>query len=214
MAFSVSTPADVANLVLVRLGRDERVGNLYDGSEQAKNFLDIYGQTRDAVMTERDWDFNERMVAATVLKTAPAAGYFPPNLWNAATNPPLPWFFEYAYPADCLKVRALRIAPIQTPNFDPKPVLFTVVNDPIPVQGQQTAPGKVILSNLADAYLVYTGRVTDPTAWKPAFIEAFIAALARRIAPGLPPGESGLAAAKSEAQDEGSTLAMAAPERG
>lgn len=202
---SVNSPADLVNLALVRIGRKDYVANLWEGTDTSDAALNIYGQTRDAVLCEQDWDFAERNVALAVLKTAPAAGYFPPNVWNPATNPPVPWQFEYTYPDDCLKIRAIKSSPLMMPNFDPKPVLFSEENDTAFVP-----PRKVILCNVQAALMVYTGRVTDPLTWKPLFVEALVAALARRLAGVFGGGQM----VQLEAQDEGSALAIASPERG
>ena len=200
---SLQSPADAANAVLVRLGKHERVGSLFDGSAAGKRFLDIFGQTRDAVLREHDWDFAQRDIVLTLLKTAPVTGYLLPGSWNPVTNPPIPWFYEYQFPTDCLKVRTLKSStPTMAINFDPKTVLYTEAND-----NNFTPAQKVILTNMQNAAAVYTGRVTDPSTWDASFGEALIAALARRFA-----GDPELM--KIEGQDEGSSLAVASQERG
>lgn len=205
MASPISNPADVVNAALVRLGKPGNVGNLFDGSDVAAAALAVYGQTRDELLCTQDWDFAERNVQMVLIKTAPANGYFPPTVWNPANNPPLPWNYEYQYPSDCLKVRTIKAAPLMIPNFDPKPVLFDEANDTA-----FNPPQKVILCNVANAILVYTGRVTDPTTWRPGFSEAMIAAMARRLAVGL----GGLELLKAEAGEEASALAIGSGERG
>lgn len=202
---SVTTPADAVNLALGRVGYRLRVGNLYDGSEASKQALDLYGQTRDELLVQSDWDFAQGMQALSQLKVAPAGGYVPPNVWNAATNPQLPWYFEYAYPVDCLKVRAILNAPPITPNFDPQEIPFELANDTIDNISQ-----KVILANIQYAYCVYTRRVTRPSAWKPGFVEAFAEALARRLAPVL----GNLDVAKLEAAEERVEIAASPMQRG
>lgn len=192
MTVSLQSPEDVVNAALSRIGWKRRVGSLYDGSEASKVALDIYGQTRDEQLRLFDWGFAERDLTLTLLKTAPVGGYVPPVVWSSA-YPILPWIFEYGYPADCLKLRALRGTPIFIPEFDPKPVEFRIAND-----NSLMPPAKVVLSNLSNAIMVYTGRVTDPTTWEPDFTESLIAALGRRLAPSL----ANLDAEKIEAQDE------------
>ena len=111
MTASVSSPADIVNLSLSRAGFTQRVGNLYDGSAFSKRALDIYGQTRDALLHNADWGFPRRDTNLTLLKTAPSGGYVPGSSpWNPATNPPRPYFFEYAYPGDCIYLRVLLLA--------------------------------------------------------------------------------------------------------
>lgn len=180
MAGVISSPADVVNLSLQRIGYPGRIGNIFDGSEASKDSLDIYSQTRDAMLRDGDWPFASRSVAATLLKSAPALGYFPPNTWNAATNPPQPWKYEYGWPDDCLKIRACKPQVYFVPNFSPQPYLFAISND-----NGYTPAQRVILSNVQDAMLIYTGQVTDPLTWPQDFIEAFAAALGQRLAASL-----------------------------
>jgi hypothetical protein len=204
MPASVSSPADVVNVALRRIGYKLRVGSLFEGSFAAKQALDIYAQTRDEILRRDDWQFAERNVALTLLKQAPAGGYIPPTTWTTA-YPPLPWFFEYAYPSDCLKVRTVKSVPLFLPNFDPQPRVWGLEND-----NSLVPPAKVILCNVPDAILVYTGQVTDPANWEPDFVEAVCAALGRRLAPVL----VGMDALKLAAPDEASSMATAEMEQG
>lgn len=127
MVASVQNPADLVNVALRRIGYQLRVADLFDGSEAANQALDIYGQTRDEMLRQKDWGFAERNTPLTVLKTAPSA-YIPPTVWTA-DYPPLPWKYEYAYPDDCLKVRAIKVSPLFLFDPAPTPSLFRVAND-------------------------------------------------------------------------------------
>lgn len=175
MVTSASTPADIVNAALIKVGHTIQVGNLYDGSEESRVAIAVYGQTRDALLRDGDWGFAQRMVALTVLKSAPSA-YLPPTAWSQTNYPQLGFRFEYAYPDDCLKVRAVRPTPIFIPEIDPSPYPFSIAND-----NAYTPPRRVILTNLADAIGVYTGRVTDPTTWPVDFTAALIDALAEPL---------------------------------
>jgi hypothetical protein len=177
---ALTSPADVINNALVRIGYRLRVGSLYDGSLAAKKALDCYAQTRDAKLRDGDWYFAQRSIAAVLLKTATAGGYVPPNVWNPAVNPPIGWRFSYEWPADCLKVRCLKAVPVLSPNFDPQPIVYSIAND-----NAYNPPAKVILCNVAGANLVYTGQVTDPTTWEPGFGEELCASLGRLLVAAL-----------------------------
>lgn len=204
MPASLSSPADVVNNALTRIGYKLRVGSLYDGSEAASNALDIYAQTRDEILRQNDWGFAERNVSLTLLKSAPVGGYIPPNMWSTV-YPALPWLYEYEYPSDCLKVRALKPSPIFPQNYDPQPYVFNLAND-----NAYATPKKVVLCNIADAILVYTGQVTDPVTWEADFGETVCAAIGRRIAPSL-----GLSAMlKIAVPDEAASMAVAEKEQG
>lgn len=205
MTAIITTPADMINLALGRIGFGDRIGSIYEGSKAAKQALDLYSQTRDELFRTGDYGFTERNVTMTLIKSAPAGGYFPPNLWDGAVNPPPPWQFEYTYPDDCLKVRSVKPIPLFVQNFDPQPNVFAVVND------QYFTPSrKVILCNVPDAMLVYTAQVTDPTRWEVDFIEEFAATLGRKLAPVL----ANMDVAKFEAADESQAHQLASTEEG
>lgn len=205
MTASVSSPADLVNLSLARLGFKLRIGSLYDGSAAAKLALSIFSQTRDEYLAQTAWDFAERNVAMTLLKSAPVGGYVPPLTWTSA-YPPLPWIFQYAYASDSIAIRAVKPVTMFFPNFDPQPYVFSLDNDNSLPVGQQ----KVVLCNVPPpAIMVYTGQITDLSAWESGAIEGFAAVLARRMAPQL----VGLDTAKLEAADEGQSVGMAMREQ-
>jgi hypothetical protein len=139
MTSAVTWPEDVVNLALMRIGYEFRVNNLFEGTKHATVALNIYAQTRDEMLRGFDWSFAERNVAMTLLKQAPAGGYFPPNMWSPA-YPPVPWLYEVTYPVDALKIRAVKNVPIFLPDFDPQPWQFSVDND-----NALAEPSKVVL---------------------------------------------------------------------
>ncbi len=205
MPASVTSPADMINLTLRRIGYNGRVGNLFDGSKAAKAALDLYGQTRDELLRQGEWDFAEVTAALTLLKQAPPGGYIPGfTPWSTA-YPPLPWLFEYARPSDCLKVRAVKGVPLFLPVMDPQPNVFSVGYDSALVP-----PAQVIMCNVPAAVLTYTGQPTDPSTWEADFIEALAASLGRRLAPNL----VGWEAAKLLAIDEKVSQQIAETEQG
>lgn len=193
MTVSIQTPADLANNALTRLGYRLRVGTLVDGSNQSQVILQVYGQTRDEMLRNFDYDFARRTISLVLLKSAPPGGYFPPDTWNPATMPPAGFLFEYVYPSDCVKIRNLVPQPSFVVNMNPEPIDWTEFND-----NGYTPPKRTIVTNVESAIATYSGRVTDPTNWDVAFSEAFAAALARRIGPSL----VSLDAAKAEGADE------------
>lgn len=213
MPLSLQSPEDICNDALVRIGwKGARIGSLYDGSEAAKKALDIYAQTRDMLLRWQDWGFAERNVTLTLLLSAPIPGYVPgATPWTPGIHPILPWRYEYAYPVDALKVRSIRRAEIFLRNYDPTPKVWRVANDPALVDPDGAPSGQqVILCDVANAILVYTGQVTDPADWESEFAETLAASLGRRLAPAL----TGLDAAKLEAADEQTSGAMAETRQG
>jgi hypothetical protein len=204
---SVKNPADAVNVALVRIGwKGGEIGNLYDGSEAAMVALNIYGQTRDELLRSHAWDFAQRTISLSLLKAAPVGGYVPGfTPWDPTTDPPIPWLFEYAYPEDCIKIRAVKPVPIFLPNFDPLPNVFSTAND-----NDFTPAREVILTNVENSLCIYTARVTDPTTWTADFTNSFIDALGESLAPAL----TSLDAAKLEAAEGGASVTMAKMEQG
>ena len=202
---AIQSPVDLANNALTRMGYKLRVGSLYDGSVAAKRILDLYAQTRDELLRSFDWGFAERNITLTLLKQAPVGGYFPPVTWNPVTNPPAGYLFEYAYPSDCLKIRAVKQIPWSFPNVDPQPNVWSTAND-----NYYTTPQRVILCNVPNAVMVYTGQITDPATWDVGFTEAAAATLSRHLGPVL----IGLEGAKAGAADEQQSTAVAQMEQG
>lgn len=181
------------------------LGSLYDGSMAAQKFLSLYAQTRDEELRNNDWGFAERNVALTLLKFAPPGGYFPPNTWNPATNPPPGWQYSYQYPSDCLKVRAVKPVPLFNINFDPQPQVFSIDND-----NSYTPSQRVILCNVQNAVLVYSAQVTDPAEWDVGFVTVLSSRLERYVAAGL----VGLEQVKLAVADEAQATAIAETEQG
>lgn len=202
MPASLQSPADIVNDALTRIGYKDRIGSLYEGSKASKAALNIYAQTRDELLRNGEWPFARRDLIGTVLKQAPPGGYVAPTLWNPATYPPLPWLFEYAFPDDCITVRAVRPQQIMVPNFSPRSHIFAVAND-----GNE----RVILSQLSNAVITYTGQITDPTDMAVDFVEALCAAMARRLAIVLTQTAD---VAKLEAQDEALETQLASRQQG
>jgi hypothetical protein len=200
---SVASPEEVVNLALQTLGYPEFIGSLFEGSVPARAGLQFYAQTRDELLRETDWPFARQAVTMALLKTAPPGGYgITP--WNPATNPPLPWIYEYSYPSGCIEMRSVRPLPIVIPNYDPKPNIFVVASD------TQTNL-KVVLTNLINATAVFTGQVTDPTQWESLFVDSLVQRLARKMAPGLAAKPN---VEKDEQAEEATTGAQADAHRG
>ncbi len=199
-----TSPVQVANLALRRIGYKTEIGYLYEGTVAARAALQAYGQTRDALLRSRDWPFARQAAALTLLKTAPVGGYGITG-WTSAYPPP-PWIYEYGYPSGCLEVRGLLGTPSIMPEFSPRPVLYTVATDPSVGSGE-----KVVLTNIPNAQAVFTAQIADPTQWEPLFTEAMVEALGRRLAEALGANAD---AVKAQFQIEQESAAVAAGRRG
>ena len=182
MSTPLSTPEDVVNNAIARLGYKQRIGSLLEGSEASKLALDTYSQLRDWMMRDGNWQFARRDVQLTLLKSAPAGGYDPLTPWSN-TYPPQPWSYEYSYPDKCLRIQAIKEQVIFLPEFAPTAVPFSLYNDLSGVD-----PIKTIVCNVGPtAIAVIRQQVTNPTLWEPGFTETLCANLAKLLAPALQP---------------------------
>ncbi len=104
-------------------------------------------------------------------QTNPAFARRTAALALAGGTTPQPWTVEYTYPTDCLWVRQLRPAAGSYNVLDPQPIRGAVAFD-------AGLALKVIVSNTANALIVYTSN--SPV--ESQFDDAFAEAVARRLA--------------------------------
>ncbi len=174
MAFSVE---DLANQVLVEIGYDRKIQDIYEGSKAARVALEVYSQTRDELLDAHDWPFARRTVPMALLKgPPPAGGYNVINPWTSAFPKP-GWLYEYRYPADCLEFMCVIPTPGPMFDLDPQPAVWRVDND-----NTFTPPEKVLLTNIKNALAVYTAQVVDISTWEPGFIAVLVKALKAKMA--------------------------------
>jgi hypothetical protein len=207
---------DIANMAARAGGVQKRIGEIYEGSELSKVALELWQQTRQELLQFKDWYFNRRAnIALTLLKGPPPdGGYNPIQPWNN-TYPAPGYLYEYAYPADCLELRAIIPMPIGfMPDSDPLPSQWRVDDDQLPnvVDGVATGPeAKVILTNTTNAMAVYRADVTNVTLWEPNFVAAFVASLGKKFAKAF---GAEAAEIQSDVAEEGRTLAAGNDLRG
>jgi hypothetical protein len=209
----MATPADIANQALVAIGRgaDIVLGDLTEGTREAKVILTAYSQCLRQLLRAANWDFARKQAPLVLL--ADQTGQTP-NVGNlvSAQN----YIYEYAYPIDCMRVTAVvwngllqpAIPPnnIQLPQPDQisstvnppffgvglRPARFKVGTDynylPDPslmyedIQGISQQGRTVIFTNVREAQIVYTALMTSPSVWDSLFRAAFVAYLASEIA--------------------------------
>lgn len=176
---------DIMNQGLRAAGLPLRVQDFYEGSDAARVALELYGQTRDELLDLKDWSFSRRVVVLTRLKGPPPdGGYSFAQPWSNIY--PYPAFlYEYAYPSDCVDLRAISAMPDLMPDLDPLPANWRVDNDPAPnvVNGVASGPpAKVICCNVTNAMATYRARITDPASFDTGFIAALVVTLGKKFA--------------------------------
>jgi hypothetical protein len=196
------SPVDIANYALAAIGTSSQVTSLFpsDGSVEANLASILYDPVRKGLLRGTLWDFARSQIFLTQLKAATDT-VTPPS-----TAIPAPWQYEYAYPANCLRVRkilppfnpstasASAVIPSGSTIAPPWPwssrITYQVANDvpyatSISPAGQPIPPVKVILTNVQQAQMVYTLDVTDPSLFDSNFVDAFAHVLASRMCPSL-----------------------------
>ena len=179
---------DIMNQGLRAGGLPMRIQDYYDGDDAARVALEIFSQSRDELLRIKDWSFSRRIVSLTLLKGPPPdGGYNYAQQWSNVYPAP-GWLYEFAYPSDCLDIRAIIPPPFgMMPDLDPVPAVFRVDNDVAPVvTGNPPVaagpPAKVIYCNVTNALAVYRAQVTDPSTWEVGFVAALVASLGKKFA--------------------------------
>jgi hypothetical protein len=157
------TSNDIANQALQMVGGNTPaivgLAPTFDDSTAGKALRWLYDAVVGSVARQFEWDF-ARKTAALALSG------------NVA---PVPWAFEYAYPAGAAEVWQVMPSTVVDPN-DPLPINFVIANNV--VSGSQA---RVVHTNQATAVAVYNANPNENT-WDFEFRAAVVDLLARCLA--------------------------------
>jgi hypothetical protein len=154
---------DICNRALSLISGRSSIAAMDEGSTESDQCSIHYESTRDAVLSAHRWDFARAQVTL-----------------GSLASPLDPWSYKYAVPSDLIKPRFLM----------PQGGTLTETGDyagphvPYILSGDKDGSGNdivVILTNLYQAVLVYTKRVTVPDLWDNSFTDALVLALAAKI---------------------------------
>lgn len=179
-------PVEVVNIALGRIGARASVQSINpsDGSTEANIASGLYAPTIQMLLRSAHWNCARRQVFGTQLKSLYVNGSLSSN------PPPQPFFYEYALPSDCLKVRfvpnvCVPNGALSTPLFS-SPAIGAVPQGwggfvPFVVGLDTDAQGnlvKVILTNQPQAQFIYTADISqNPDLWDSQFLDGAIATL-------------------------------------
>lgn len=206
---NVISEISICNLALMRMGSVSQIQSLdtsADSSTEAVACAQWYPQDRDAILT--DFPFNW------------ARG----NAQLAQVNTSLPatpeWQYSYRYPADCLSCWRIVPAPTIQPIAGQIPQT-TGIGGALPAwadqwwnrpEGQpwpwsfdieQDANGRLIVTDLVNAWLLYTRAVSDPSQFSADFADLLSWRLATDLAITL-----GVSANRAKLAQEGYARAL------
>lgn len=186
----------LANRSLLAVGGQNLVGNLTSSDDPASVAVNtLWSPTFQQLARAAWWNCLEFQASLTLLKAAAGTPENPQG--TTLPIPPVPFLYEYQWPADCLHARY--IVPALSPGVVGAPQLTTgQINAPlwtggntyqIPfkvrtdnVNGSKT---NVILTNQCQAQLVYTEDIENPVFWDSQFEAAFVSGLAAFLVPAL-----------------------------
>lgn len=172
-----SSSTEIGNLALDAIGARATIASVTEASAEARVISRQYNQALEDVLASAHWNFARKQVALTLLKDA-----------TDGDQVPVPWVYEYTYPADCVGARyimpltavdpAVAVGTVAAPTLVGPPARFIVSQD----LDSNATPIKVILTNQPQAILVYTVRVTNPQLFDGLFTRALAAYLGSLIA--------------------------------
>lgn len=169
----MTTIEAICNQALDMVGEKRHIGNIQEGSAIARVALDAWGQTRTSLLAKVKPYWATKDIPLVLLKTAPK-DYFLTQWSNVF--PPVPWLFEYTWPADAILPLQIKSTPNFIPVYRPRVSPFR--------QGFDTLLGtRTILTNEPNAILVYIGDVLDPNLWLDDFTDAMIEEMAKVFKP-------------------------------
>jgi hypothetical protein len=151
--------ADIVNRAVQLIGGYNNQGPVtgtpptFDGTPIGLAAGVVYYDVVATVAREFKFDFSRKTAALAV----------PPG---PAQTPPEPWQFMYMYPADGLQIRQVMPSSGLDPN-DPQPVLWSVQNVIV-----ESAPVKVILTNVGPAATVVYTNTPPEAIWDQLFTQA------------------------------------------
>ncbi|HWV38853.1 MAG TPA: hypothetical protein VN033_10305 [Vulgatibacter sp.] len=150
----------ICNVALARIGVSAPISSLDEASAEATNCKTLYAPARDTVLAAAPWPFATRRA----LLAEVAAPSDPPYA-DTSTG----WAHRYALPVDCLVARE-----VWSGQRNPL--------ERVPFAVEFGGLGRVLLTDQADAQLIYTAKVVDPASFDPGFDDALAWHLAADLA--------------------------------
>lgn len=137
--------AQLCNVALLRIGERQLIDDLDEDTAPAKACKALYAHARDEVLEAAWWNWATRRAVLALLDGETRTG----------------WGYVYALPDDCLAARS-----IYTGTRSPS------ARQRIPFSMEMGATGRVLLTDMEDAELVYTARVTTVALFPTSFADA------------------------------------------
>jgi hypothetical protein len=159
----VASEVDICNLALLRIGSSKQLASLTEASTEGRACALLYPLKREQALASFPWAFATKREELALL----SGGTTPQE------EPRSGWAFVYALPADCLSPQYIW-AGKRNPTPEQRP--------PFTTELASSGDGRVLLTDVEDAQLVYTAPVTTAVRFPPLFVEALAWLLASELA--------------------------------
>lgn len=163
-----STQIGICNRALSRI-KAERLVALDGRSQAAVELAALWPEARDAVLRDHPWNFARKRLALALL-----------------TDEYEGWDYAYSYPSDCIRALWLYNSNASdtygTLSFSNTQAWNYVENVKFEIALAQNGTSRVLLSDEADAILLYTARVETPALFDAMFADALAWRLAAELA--------------------------------
>jgi hypothetical protein len=165
---------DIYNLALPRVGVSMEVESTTEKTKVARVCNRLFPLVRDFVLRDFPWPFARRIVALAVVPNETQPG----------------WQYTYDYPEDCVAMRQIvdsagaRILG-RSLFAGLEDQLLTLPKIPFQVSLNLAGSDRVVLTDLVEAYGIYTRRVENTDAFDSGFTDALAWRLAGEIGPTL-----------------------------
>lgn len=157
----------LCNIALANIGISQFIGNIDEQSNEARTCRVFYDQSLNRTLEEFPWSFTRSYA----------------DLQDIG-SPPSKWLYRYRYPTNCLFVRAVtpRTAQVQfTDYYDPFSLEYINRQD-FEIIEDQAGGGLAICSNIPEAMITFSMRITSFPLFSALFIDAFGWSLSKDIA--------------------------------
>lgn len=154
----MASVVEICNLALGNIGKDD-IANIDEASPEAKACKKFYSITVETMIQAYPWRWAKSTAALAEVSV------------NTKENK---WLHAYQRPNNCMKV--IQVVDESLADYMPSGDGIVAGGHAYEIEGQ------TIYCDLSPAYLVFTSKVTDPTLFPPAFVDAVAAALAARLA--------------------------------
>jgi hypothetical protein len=160
----MATQVAIYNLALTRCGVTQPVTALDESSTGAQQCAAVYEICRDEVLRAFPWEFAAARAALSLIEEDPNDD----------------WYYSYAWPSDCITPRMIPGGERGTSQAFVRSYTPEVTVDEV------TTPAvRHILTDVEDAELIYTARVTDPTLYDSDFVSALAWRMAMDVSIGM-----------------------------